>query len=117
MDIKDKETNKKKNSCRIETIKNILYFLALLGLLIIIPIHLVSIKEERNLRKIQANNDETFECIAGPEIAGNAKFFIVKDKETGVEYIIVGRRFSNNDIVSIIPRLKGDEIKYGYYSE
>lgn len=116
MDIKDKETNKKKNSCRIETIKNILYFLALLSLLIIIPIHLVSIKEERDIRKVQANNNETFECIAGPEIAGDVKFFIVKDKETGVEYIIVGQRY-NNDIVSIIPRLKGDEIKYGYYSE
>lgn len=114
MDIKDKETNKKKNSCRIETIKNILYFLALLGLLIIIPIHLVSIKEERNLRKVQANNDETFECIAGPDrIIGSAKFSIVKDKETGVEYIVV----KYNNTISIIPRLKGDEIKYGYYSE
>lgn len=115
MDIKDKETNKKKNSCCIETIKNTLCLLAiLLGLLIIIPIHLVSIKGEGDLRKVQANNNETFECIAGPDrTIGSAKFSIVKDKETGVEYIVV--KYDN--AISIIPRLKGDEIKYGYYSE
>lgn len=70
----------------------------------------LSTNNTKNVKAAVESNNKIFEEVTAKQRVGSAEIRIIRDKETGMEYIIVENRYKHTAI-SITPRLnENDEV-------